>query len=123
MLVALVKRNFLIVPFYAKMSFWDRSILYFDMQFALGVGNMTYEKQADPTQIENQTKTALAYNFDVTQQLFFHKHFAVRFDVKNKWSKQEKFKYRTGGTNGADRDLGSSTQQDTSMLLGLTFWY
>jgi outer membrane beta-barrel protein len=120
--------NVVLVPFYAKMSFWDRKILYFDMQFAFGVGQMKYQIQkvnGNPvtnTGVEaDEDKTALGYNFDVTQQLFFHENFAVRFDIKNKWSKQTKERYFI--QSGQSRDLGDTTQQDTTMLLGMTFFY
>lgn len=117
--------NFIIVPFYAKMSFFDRKIMYFDMQFAAGVGQMTYEVQkvtgAIGSSAANETKNSIGYNLDITQQLFFHENFAIRFDIKNKWSKQDKERYYLGA--GQERSLGSTTQQDTSMLLGLTVFF
>lgn len=117
--------NFVVVPFYAKMSFWDKKILYFDIQFAAGVGQMTYEVQKVAAGIgsgsANEQKTTMGYNFDVTQQLFFHENFAVRFDIKNKWSKQDKERYYISGSQ--ERSLGSTTQQDTTMLLGLTVFF
>ncbi len=126
--------NMIVVPFYAKMSFWDRKIMYFDMQFAVGVGQMKYQIQkaapfnastqsADPTP---EDKTSIGYNLDVTQQLFFHENFAIRLDIKNKWSKQKKERYyiNTGaGQTEADRSLGDTMQQDTSILLGLTVFF
>jgi outer membrane beta-barrel protein len=120
--------NYVVVPFYAKMSFWDRSIMYFDMQFAVGVGQMTYEIQkvnGNPTlntdTSAREEKTGLGYNFDITQQLFFHENFAIRFDIKNKWSKQSKERYYLN--TGQSRSLGEITQQDTSVLLGLTVFF
>lgn len=121
--VSYTSANLIWVPFYAKMSFMDRKIVYFDMQFALGVGNMTYENQLDPSETSNEKKTALGYNFDFTQQLFFSEHFAVRLDVKNKWSKQDLMRYRLQGSGSTSRDLGTTNRQDTSILLGLTFFY
>lgn len=115
--------NAIWVPFYAKMSFLDRAIVYFDMQFALGLGNMTYENQIDPSEGSNEKKTSFGYNFDFTQQLFFSEHWAVRLDVKNKWSKQDLVRYRLQGSGAVDRDLGSSNRQDTSFLLGVTFFF
>lgn len=116
--------NAIYVPFYAKMSFVDVAILYFDMQFAVGVGQMTYESQIDPAQGANRTANAIGYNFDFTQQLFFSRHWAVRLDLKNKWTSQDQFRYRIG-TNEAEsaRSLGKKSQQDTSFLIGLTFFF
>lgn len=122
--------NLIFVPLYAKMSFLDKKILYFDMQFSVGVGTMQYEIQkasgnTPATLVENnEKKSALVYNFDVTQQIFFHKNFAIRFDIKNKFSTQKKERYfLNAGEPESARDLGNTSAQDTSMLLGLNiFW-
>jgi outer membrane beta-barrel protein len=115
--------NFIWVPFYAKMSFMDIKIVYFDMQFGFGMGQLTYESIIDPVQASNDKQTALGYNFDFTQQLFFSEHFAVRLDIKNKWSKQNQKIWHTT-TGGPSRDsLGSINQQDTSILLGVTYFF
>lgn len=114
--------NFLIVPFYAKMSFWNRSIIYFDMQFGFGVGQETYTQLIDPLEGSNRSKTASGFNFDISQQLFFHNNWAVRFDIKNKFSTQERLKYRVSGDE-TKRNLGSFSAQDTSILLGATFFF
>jgi outer membrane beta-barrel protein len=108
--------NVIIVPFYAKMSFFDRKILYFDMQFAAGLGTLTYEQQRN-SNAKPETKSAVGFNFDITQQIFFSNNFAVRFDIKNKWSKQEQVSFQSGVKV---KDL---TNQDTSMLLGLTYFH
>lgn len=118
--------NFIVVPFYAKMSFWDRKIMYFDMQFALGVGQMQYQivkvdGAAAPFRDTSENGSTIGYNFDVTQQLFFHENFAVRFDIKNKWSTQSKKRYFLTGTQ--ERDMGKINQQDTTMLLGVTIFF
>ncbi len=125
--------NFIVVPFYAKMSFWDRKIMYFDMQFAAGIGTMKYQIQkaapkagsAEPTLTPEDAST-IGYNLDVTQQLFFHENFAVRLDIKNKWSRQKKERFfidTSAGQTEADRPLGNINSQDTSILLGLTLFY
>jgi outer membrane beta-barrel protein len=119
--------NMIVVPFYAKMSFWDRKVMYFDLQFAAGIGQMDYQIQkinGNPTvnpSDASENKTAMGYNLDITQQLFFHEHFALRFDIKNKWSKQNKERYFLSGSQ--ERSLGNINQQDTTMLLGLTIFY
>ena len=121
--------NAIVVPFYAKMSFWDRKIMYFDMQFAFGVGQMQYKiMKADGVVAgtsegtdSSEDANTIGYNLDVTQQLFFHENFAVRLDIKNKWTTQEKKRYYQAP--GQDRELGKSSQQDTSILLGLTVFF
>jgi outer membrane beta-barrel protein len=120
--------NFILVPFYAKMSFWDRKIMYFDMQFGFGVGQMKYNIQkvsgiTPNTTLAPEQNTVTGYNLDVTQQLFFHENFAIRFDIKNKWSTQKKERYYIGTDSESTRSLGSINQQDTSVLLGLTVFY
>ena len=120
--------NAVVVPFYAKMSFFDRKIMYFDIQFAAGVGQMKYQVQrvdGNPTIGQGvnsaENKSTIGYNFDVTQQLFFSEHFAVRFDIKNKWTTQDKERYYL--QSGQDRNIGTTQQQDTTMLLGLTIFF
>lgn len=109
------------VPLYAKMSFLDTSILYFDMQFGLGVGQIDYQIQRN---IGNLDKQATSINFDITQQLFFHNHFALRLDIKNSWSSQDRERFQLSGTQTeANRNIGAYQAQDTSILLGLTFFY
>lgn len=115
--------NMIFVPFYAKMSFLDTKIMYFDMQFALGLGQMSYEKQADPLQRENEIAKAVGYNLDFTQQLFFHEHFAFRLDIKNKWTRQNTFRYHVTGGNEALRERDTISQQDTSILFGVTYFH
>ena len=115
--------NFLIVPFYAKMSFWDRKILYFDMQFGVGLGQMSYTNVIDPSDGGNLSGSAMGYNFDITQQFFFHEHFAVRLDIKNKWSTQKFYQNNTAGVNAKPTSLGSKAFQDTSILLGVTVFF
>ncbi len=124
--------NLIWVPFYSKTSFLDRSIMYFDIQFAAGLGQMNYEIQTDPSDsasasphaLAPEKKSAMGYNFDITQQLFFSEHFALRLDIKNKWSKQDlkRYQIRASETEAA-RSAGQITQQDTTILLGLTYFF
>lgn len=111
--------SFIFVPLYAKMSFMDRAILYFDMQFAVGIGQTTYSMQRD---IGAEQKDATNFHLDVSQQLFFHEHIALRLDIKNKWTKQDRQRYQlTGGQT--DRNLPAINTQDTTLLLGVTYFY
>ena len=116
--------NALFVPFYAKMSMLDRAIVYFDIQFALGLGTMNYDSVIDPSQGGDRSTSAFAYNFDFTQQLYFSKHWAFRLDLKNKWSRQNVFRYQlsTGEPEG-NRGLAPISQQDTSLVFGLTYLF
>jgi len=105
------------VPFYAKMSFMDSKILYFDMQFAAGVGNRTYTIARDTGDID---KTTLGYHFDFSQHLFFSNHWALRLDLKNEWASEERQHFKTNSSLGA---LSNNTLNDTSLLLGVTFFF
>ena len=113
--------NAIIVPFYAKMSFMDRSIVYFDMQFAAGLGMLSYESQMDKG---NKVESSPAINIDFTQQLFFSNHFALRLDIKNKWSSQKRNRYQLGPSQTeSDRPLSDINVQDTSILFGITYFH
>lgn len=114
------------VPFYAKMSVVDKAIIYFDMGISAGVGQLNYEI----TQAEgNISKNTFAYKLGVFQQIFFSEHFAVRADLINTWSSQDKMKYYAPGTSvggttvTGNRDLGSETINDTSLMIGITYWH
>ncbi|MEI7973868.1 MAG: outer membrane beta-barrel domain-containing protein [Bdellovibrio sp.] len=116
--------NALFVPFYAKMSMLDRAIVYFDIQFALGVGSMKYTSIIDPAQGPDRSGQALGYNFDFTQQLYFSRHWAIRMDLKNKWSSQNVYRWRIpGGDSESNRALPNVQQQDTTLLFGVTFLF
>ena len=116
--------NAMWVPMYAKMSVLDRAIWYFDLQFALGLGSMTYQNQIDPAEGANMNKSTVGLNFDATANIFFHQHWAFRVDIKNKFTNQNQQHYRLTGTpNGTARDMGNMGQQDTSFLLGFTYFH
>ncbi len=106
-----------IVPFYAKMSFWGKRIIYFDMAFTPTVGMTTYEQQIEGG---NKEKSAFTYGIDVTQYFFFSRWFAIRADLKNQFSQQEIVKYR--GTTIGQKVTDKNTQ-DTMFLLGATFYW
>ncbi|WP_347357570.1 outer membrane beta-barrel domain-containing protein [Bdellovibrio sp.] len=116
------------VPFYAKMSVIDKAIIYFDMGISVGAGTLDYEI----TQKEgNVSKNTFAYKLGVFQQIFFSEHFAIRADLVNTWSTQDKMKYYAPGTTPipggpavtGQRDLGSETINDTSLMIGITYWH
>jgi len=117
-----------LVPFYAKMSFMDRSIIYFDMGFSLGAGTLNYTIKKSEG---DQDQSTPVVKFGVFQQIFFSEHWALRAELANTWSSQQKYKYYSSvpaGVSGAgtpitDRDLGKKTINDTSLLLGVTYWF
>ena len=114
------------MPFYAKMSMMDKSIIYFDMGINLGLGNLNY----DIAQLEGPiAKNTLALKFAVFQQIFFTENFALRAELANSWSNQERLKYYAPGTTVGGsvvtglRDLGNTIINDTSLLFGITYWF
>lgn len=116
----------ILVPFYAKMSFMEKSIIYFDMGLSLGLGMNNY----NVTQKEGDlSKSAFAIKLGVFQQIFFSEHFAFRVDLNNTWSTQDQAKYYrpgdivVGNTVAGTRDLGAATINDTSLLVGFTYWH
>jgi outer membrane beta-barrel protein len=110
--------SFLWVPIYAKASLLEKSIVYFDVQLGVGLTLMDYEQQRD---IGGELKSAVGFNFDITQQIFFHQHIALRLDVKNKFSKQDRVKYTP--PSGGDRSISGTSQQDTTIILGITYFH
>ncbi|MFS4460414.1 outer membrane beta-barrel domain-containing protein [Bdellovibrio sp. HCB2-146] len=104
------------VPLYAKMSFMDKHIIYFDMGFSLGAGTLDYSIQRDTG---SEAKNTFAYKVGVTQQIFFAEHFALRLDFNNTWAEEDRKPY----TAANPAQLGSSTVNDTSLLIGFTYWH
>jgi outer membrane beta-barrel protein len=113
--------GFNVVPFYAKMSFWGRRIIYFDMAFTPTVGMTQYDQIMET---HKTGKSAFTYGIDITQFFFFTNWFALRADLKNQWHTEEIVHYRGNGSNYSEgekvRDKGI---QDTMFLLGVTFFY
>ena len=84
------------VPFYAKMSFLGKKIIYFDMQVTPHIGMSEYEQQVRPANGGDQIESAFTYGFDVTQYFFFSKKAAFRFDLHNRWYEEELLGFTTG---------------------------
>lgn len=106
-----------IVPFYAKMSFWGKRIIYFDMAFTPHIGMTQYEQQIESGNIQ---KSALTYGLDISQFFFFNKYFAIRADLRNQWRSEEVVKFR-GATMG--QKVTDKQQHDTLFLIGATFYF
>ena len=105
------------VPLYAKMSFLDTSIIYFDMGISAGIGQTDYTIKK---QEGDDNRTAMSYQWSINQQIFFSEHFAVRVDLINRYTNEQRFKYTT---TAPDRDQGSKNYNDSSLMLGLTYWH
>jgi hypothetical protein len=107
------------------MSFMDNTIIYFDMGFSVGAGTLKYAIQ----KVEgNEEVSSAVGKLSVFQQIFFSEHFALRADLSNTWASQKRLKYylpNSGGSHNytTERDLGAKMTNDTSMLLGVTYWF
>jgi outer membrane beta-barrel protein len=112
--------GFNLVPFYAKMSFWGKRIIYFDMAFTPTVGFTQYEQQIEGAPKE---KSAFTYGIDVTQYFFFSRWFAIRADLKNNFYKQEVVKYRNTAPFVKGQKVKDKDIQDTMFLLGAEFYF
>jgi hypothetical protein len=66
-----------------------------------------------------ENNSAFAYKIGITQQIFFTEHFAIRLDYNNTWATEDHKPY--AGNNNSTLD--STTVNDTSLLLGLTYWH
>lgn len=102
------------VPFYAKMSFMGKKIIYFDMQITPTIGMTKYEQQTDDG--SGKTESVFAYGVDVTQYFFFSQNFAVRLNLHNRWSSQEEVAFQNHNS------LGKDSYNDTNFVVGLT-WF
>lgn len=117
-------------PFYAKMAFMNKAILYFDMGFTAGLGMSSYNQFARPKDaganvLDEQSglKSAPHFELGVMQQLFLNKNFAFRVDIKNTFYSQKIKNYQ--GENGVSfSDIPEQTKSanDTTISLGLTLF-
>lgn len=113
--------NFIFVPIYAKMSFIDKKIIYFDMSISLGLGTLDYEVAKSTG---NTVMTSNEYNIDIAQHFFFTENFAIRVDFKNKFSNQDRFRYRINTTESeSSRFIDNKSTNDTNFIFGLTYWH
>jgi|GEM_PF-717883 len=111
-------------PLYAKMSWLDQSIIYFDMGISAGIGSLFYKiRKLDG----DEGRGASSYYLTVTQQIFFSTHFALRADFINRWTNEGRLFYnandKTALTSANGRDMGNKTYNDTSLMFGLTYWH
>lgn len=118
-------------PFYAKMAFMNKAILYFDMGFTAGLGMTNYDQiiykrvQGAGTPIGEDKDTASAPHFDlgVMQQLFLNKNFAFRLDIKNTFYTQKVKKYDVGISGDQNnRPEETKSGNDTTITVGITLF-
>ncbi len=109
------------VPFYSKMSFLGKKILYFDMAITPTIGMTQYDQQMFTG---NAGQSSFTYGFDITQYYFFTSHFAFRVDLKNQWWNEKVVQYVTNAAQGHNTGDPLKTQLDRDMifLFGFT-WY
>jgi outer membrane beta-barrel protein len=103
------------VPFYAKMSLLNSSIIYFDMAISPGLGFTSYDQQRETGNIQKNAPTVA---LDITQSFFFSKYSAVRVDFKNRWFQEEIVRFRSPSTS-----VNTETAQTSILMFGLTFYY
>lgn len=116
-------------PLYAKMSFMNLNILYFDMGATLGIGQSDYEIQkvnkdalGNKTQA-NEMKTATVYEIGFMQQIFINKNVSFRLDIKNTYYTQTTKQYEIGiGAAESTRASSSKNANDTTITMGLTLF-
>lgn len=113
------------IPFYAKMSFLDKKIIYFDMGVGIGAGQTTFEQNVSTG---NRTESAPYYALSVYQQFFFSEHWALKVDYRNTWTSEEQMRYRINSgaplfETESSRSIGKKSINDTALLIGLTFFF
>lgn len=116
-------------PFYAKMAFMNKAILYFDMGFTLGAGMTAYDQvvlRRNGITILGEDKIAMSaphFELGVMQQLFINKNLAFRLDIKNSFYSQKVKEYNIGTTETED-DRGEETKStnDTTITFGVTLF-
>ena len=107
------------VPFYAKMSFLGKKIIYFDMQVTPHIGMSEYAQQLNSVtngKSEN-IESAFSYGLDVTQYFFFSKKAAVRMDLHNRWYNEEVLSWQTGAK------ANDNSNHVLQIMFGFTYFH
>lgn len=107
------------VPFYAKMSFLESKILYFDIMFSPGAGMTQYTQKYGFGDIAG--KQSVTLSFDVAQQIFLNEHFAIRLDFRNRWFKEDVLKFKP--TTDTKEKLRTETTHNSTLQIGLTYFF
>lgn len=116
-------------PFYAKMAFMNKSIMYFDMGLTAGLGMSDYEIQkvnkdgSGNKSQANEMATSTHYELGIMQQLFINQSVAFRLDIKNAFYQQTTKQYEIGiGAPESARQKSSKSANDTTISFGLTLF-
>lgn len=113
-------------PFYAKMSFMNMAIMYFDMGFTAGFGLSEYDQiirlynGSTPVGEGSIRQNSPHFEIGVMQQLFITKNFAVRLDLKNNFYNERTVTYDPGIVGVRQEENG--TKNNTYIMLGLTLF-
>lgn len=102
------------MPIYGKVSVFDKTIIYFDMGLHLGVGMAEYERVLDSG---NDKDSSLMFILDISQQFFLSEKWAFRFDVKNRFYKQDLKKFNTPYTSKSDNE------HNIDAVFGFTYYF
>jgi outer membrane beta-barrel protein len=114
--------SYVFTPIYAKLSFMDTRIVHFDMSISPGIGMTRYEQQLnDRTLSPTSTPT---FSLDITQQFFLTGNLALRFDVRNRFYREELLKWKGSGlTVPTGTVLRTETTTNTIVVFGLTYFF
>lgn len=110
-------------PFYAKMTFMNKSILYFDMGFTAGVGTTSYDQVTKASMNDPEvftSKTGQHFELGFMQQMFVSKNVAFRLDYKNTFYKSKIATYQSNTIQGAAQTDKSAN--DTTLTFGVTLF-
>ncbi len=108
------------IPIYAKMSFLNSRIIYFDFAITPIIGITNYDQVL---QTGTNGESAFTYGFDVSQYFFFSNHFAFRLSVRDQWYAEKTVKYSTDTSGPIGAPRRSDTTSSFQLLLGLTFFF
>jgi outer membrane beta-barrel protein len=118
--------NLTYTPLYAKMSFMNMAILYFDMGLTAGFGLSSYDQIVQlrdgigPVGEGKIRQNSPHFEIGVMQQLFLHKNFALRLDIKNTFYNEKIVSYDPGAL--MPRQEENATKNNTFIMLGLTLF-
>lgn len=108
------------VPFYAKMSVLDKSIVYFDMGFSLGLGTTEYMILKEEG---NEIRVTPSYQIGIYQQIFISEHMSIKVNVLNTFTTEQKYTFKQNPGSGLQRDQGEKVFNDTAVTVGAVFTF
>lgn len=120
------------IPFYAKMSFLGKKIMYLDIGVSPGLALVSYDQLFDADsatagfQETERSESTIGFKFDITQYIFVSKRLAFRLDLKNIWFKEDIVAFGTGQAGGSVTPGEVVDDQMThlmSVLFGVTLYF